>query len=184
MDQTRSDSPRGSDSTTDSAMARRRVLRGGTGLAATALGIATLGGQAAAHFPTDLEIDVKPGTERAPINPNSCGVIPVAVLRTDEFDPTSEDVRYRFGAPDVVEGGDGARPMHGGHAVDMNGDGRDDLLLLFPAPDAGFDGDESTARLEWERSEDGAHGLAGTAPIRIVGRRGRKQGRGHASSSQ
>ncbi|WP_339105154.1 hypothetical protein [Haloterrigena salinisoli] len=173
MDETRSDSSRRSDSTTDSAMARRRVLRGGTGLAATALGIATLGGQAAAHFPADLEIDVKPGTDRAPINPNSCGVIPVVVRQTDEFDPTSEVVRYRFGAPDVVADGGGARPMHDGHAIDMNGDGRDDLLLLFPANDAGFDGDESAARLEWERSEDGAHGLAGTAPIRIVGRRGR-----------
>ncbi|WP_408959873.1 hypothetical protein [Natrinema sp. 74] len=159
------------DSTkTNDAIGRRRALQAGTGVAATALGIATLGGQAAAHFPTDLEIDIRPGGGRAPINPDSHGIVPVAVLRTDEFDPASEPVRYRFGAPDVVADGGGARPIDDGHAIDVTGDGCADRLLFFRADETGFDGDESVGRLEWERTEDGHHGLAGTGPVTIVGR--------------
>lgn len=150
-------------------MSRRGALRAGAGITATALGIATLGGQAAAHFPSELAIDVKPGSDENAINPNSKGVTPVAVLQTDDFDPTSEDVRYRFGAPDVVRNGGGARPAHGGHVEDVDDDGRDDLVLHFPTDETGFDGDESEARLEWERTESGHHGLSGTDAVSIVG---------------
>ncbi|WP_218780624.1 hypothetical protein [Halorarum halophilum] len=157
--------------TNDTSTARRGVLRAGAGAAATAVGIAAFGGLAAAHFPADLDIDVAPGSDDAPINPDSRGLIPVAALATDEFDPTTEDVRYRFGAPDVVGEGGGARPAHGGHVEDVNGDGRDDLVLHFPTGETGFDGDESEARLEWERDEAGEHGLSGTDTVTIVGRR-------------
>ncbi len=156
--------------TNEPSVGRREFLRTSTGLAATTIGIATLGGQAAAHFPSDLTIDVRPGCDRNPINPNSRGLIPVAVLGTEEFDPTSEDVRYRFGAPDAVSGGGGARPAHGGHVADVDGDGQEDLLLHFPACETGFDGDESEARLEWERSSAGHHGLSGTDTVTVVGR--------------
>ncbi len=128
-----------------------------------------LGGTAVAHFPTKLEIDVKPGSDSNAVNPRSRGVVPVAVLRTDEFDPTGEDVRYRFGAPEAVGSGGGARPVHEGHVEDVDGDGSDDLVLHFPVRDAGFDGDESEAELRWERDESGEHGLAGRNQVRIVG---------------
>ena len=153
----------------ESSIARRGFLRASTGLAATTLGIASLAGHVAAHFPPSLEIDIKPGSEANPINPNSNGVIPVAVLQTDEFDPTSEDIRYRFGAPDIVAAGGGARPAHGGHVEDVDGDGRDDLVLHFPTDETGFDGDESEGRLEWERTEEGTHGLSGTDTVNLVG---------------
>ncbi|WP_245977807.1 hypothetical protein [Halopiger aswanensis] len=133
------------------------------------MGIATFGGHVAAHFPASLEVDIKPGSEKNPINPKSNGVIPVAVLQTDEFDPTSEDVRYRFGAPDIVGEGGGARPKHDGHVEDVNGDGRDDLVLHFPIAETGFDGDTSGGRLEWERTEAGEHGLSGADTVTIVG---------------
>ncbi|QCS44106.1 hypothetical protein [Natrinema versiforme] len=164
------DSRQASTERTASSIARRRVLRAGTGLIATGLGIATLGGQAAAHFPPELEIEVRPGSDTAPINPDSCGMVPVAVVQTDEFDPTSEAVRYRFGAPDIVADGGGARPVHD-TVADVTGDGQEDRLLHFRTDETGFDGDESMGRLEWERSDDGSHGYAGTAPITIVGRR-------------
>ena len=158
------------DSTADeSSIARRGFLRASTGLAATAVGIATLSGQVAAHFPSDLEIDITPGDDENSINPDSHGLIPVAVLQTDEFDPTSEDVRYRFGAPDVVSSGGGARPAHDGHVEDVDGDGRADLVLHFPTDETGFDGDESEGRLEWERTEEGTHGLSGTDSVTTVG---------------
>lgn len=161
---------KGDEGSNGVSIARRGVLRMGASLAATAVGITTLSGQVAAHFPADLEVDVKPGTEDNPVNPNSHGVIPVAVLQTSEFNPTSEDVRYRFGAPDVVAEGSGARPAHGGHIEDVDGDGRDDLVLHFPTDETGFDGDESEGRLEWERTEAGSHGLSGTDIVTIVGR--------------
>lgn len=159
----------GDEGSDDVSIARRGVLRVSAGLAATAVGITTLSGQVAAHFPASLEIDIKSGSEENPINQNSNGVIPVAVLQTDEFDPMSEDVRYRFGAPDVVAEGGGARPAHDGHVEDVDGDDRDDLVLHFPTDETGFDGDESEGRLEWERTEEGTHGLSGTDTVTIVG---------------
>jgi len=161
---------RGNDRSNDTSIVRRGFLRVSAGMAATAVGITSLSGTVAAHFPSDLEIDIKPGSDKNPINPNSSGVIPVAVLQTDEFDPTSEDIRYRFGAPDVVADGGGARPSHDGHVEDVDGDGRDDLVLHFPTDETGFDGDESEGRLEWERTESGEHGLSGTDTVTIVGR--------------
>lgn len=154
----------------DSRIARRSLLKTGIGAATSVTALAALGGTAAAHFPSGLEIDIKPGSEDNPIDPNSNGVVPVAVLQTEEFDPTAENVDYRFGAPDVVSNGGGARPAHGGHVEDVDGDGNDDLVLHFPTAETGFDGDEETGRLEWERGETGAeHGLSGTDDVTIVG---------------
>lgn len=153
-----------------SSTTRRNVLRATTGITTVAVGVGALTGRAAAHFPADLEVDIKPDSDENSINPNGRGVIPVAVRQTDEFDPTSEDLGYRFGAPDVVEDGGGARPVHGGHIEDVDGDGRDDLILHFPTAETGFDGGDSEGRLEWERTEDGHHGLSGTDEVTIVGR--------------
>lgn len=154
----------------DSSIGRRGFLQVSSGLAASAVGISTFGGQVAAHFPKELDIDIKPGSDGNPINPKSNGVIPVAVLQTEEFDPACNDVNYRFGASDVVAEGSGARPVHSGHVKDVNGDGQDDLVLHFPTDETGFDGDESEGRLEWERTEEGNHGLSGTDTVTFVGR--------------
>lgn len=150
---------------------RRTMLKttAGVGFAASGLGLLT--GSAAAHFPAELTVDVKPGSDDNPINPRSNGVISVAVLQTDAFDPTSEDVRYRFGAPEVVGNGGGSQPAHGGHVEDVNGDGRKDLVLHFPINEAGFDGDESEGELRWDRDESREHGLSGRDSVTIVGRR-------------
>lgn len=158
------------DETNRHQTGRRRLLKAGAGVAVTAFAVPTLSGTAVAHFPPKLEIDVKPGSESNSINPRSCGVVPVAVLRTDEFDPTSEDVRYRFGAPESVASGGGARPVHEGHVEDVDDDGSDDLVLHFLMQDAGFDGDESEAELRWERDESGEHGLAGRDDVKMAGR--------------
>lgn len=155
--------------TNESAYSRRHALRAGTGVAATAFGVAALGGQAAAHFPEDLEIDVRPDCDINRIDLESRDLIPVAVFQTDEFDPANEPVRYRFGAPDAVSNGDGARPVDDGYYVDLNGDDQADLLMFFRTDETGFDSEDSTARLVWERTEEGQHGLAGTATLTIVG---------------
>lgn len=150
-------------------VARRTVLKTAAGLAAATAGAAAFAGAAAAHFPRDLDIDVEPGSEENRINPESRGVTRVAVLQNDAFDPTSQDVRYRFGPPDVVAAGDGATPVR--HRVaDADSDGRDDLVVQFRTDEAGFDGDEEEAELRWDRTEDREHGLSGGDDVTLVGR--------------
>lgn len=152
----------------DHASTRRTVLRTTAGLAAATAGLTATAGSAAAHFPRDLAIDVKPGSDRNAINPRSNGVISVAVVATDGFDPTTADVRYRFGAPDVVSDGGGARVV-GVHARDVDGDAHDDLVLRFRTDDCGFDRGDGEAELRWDRDDSREHGLSGRDEIRTVG---------------
>ncbi|WP_233274646.1 hypothetical protein [Haladaptatus cibarius] len=135
----------------------------------TALAVPTLSSTAVAHFPNELDIDVKPDDDSNEINLNGRGVVPVAVFQTDEFDPTSEAVRYRFGSPAAVADGGGACPIHGGHVEDVDGDGNDELVLHFRVQDAGFDGDEMEAELRWEKDDSGEHGFSGRDSVTMVG---------------
>lgn len=149
---------------------RRTVLKSAAGLAAASAGLAAFSGSAAAHWEQELDIDVKPGSDRNPINPRSGGVTPVAVLATDAFDPTDEDVCYRFGSSEAVEDGGGANPAR--HRVeDVDGDGNDDLVLFFRTAEAGFDDDDEAAALYWDRDESREHGLSGRDAVTIVGDR-------------
>lgn len=116
-----------------------------------------------------ITIDVKPNK----INPRSKGKVPVLVEHTSEFDPTDpatglEVGSLRFGAPDVVDGGGGARPAHGGHVDDVDDDGDDDLLVHFPTADAGFERGDSTAKLVGT-THDGRT-VVGVDDIELVGR--------------
>lgn len=154
---------------------RRGVLKTGLGAAVGAVTLPLLSRRASAHFPDKLEIDIKPGCTRNPINPKSQGVIPVSVSRSEferdgkhaVFDPTERAVRYRFGAPETVESGGGARPAHGGH-VETRSNAPDILVLHFPMQETGFDGDESIGKLLWERDKSGKHGYSGTDQVTIV----------------
>jgi hypothetical protein len=115
-----------------------------------------------------VEIDIKPGNDRNAINPDDRGVIPVAILHTDDFDPTERvDVStLRFGAPDVVDDGGGASPAHNGHVEDVDNDGDDDLVVHFPTQDTGFDSDDEEGKLVGE-THDGTP-LFGTDSVKIV----------------
>lgn len=164
------------DITNHTDTTRRGFLKTGLGVAATAVAVPMLAGRASAHFPDRLAIDIKPDCDENTLNPDCHGVVPVAVLYTEfenekgetvVFDPTERAMRYRFGAPDAVESGGGARPVHDGHVEDVNGDGHDDLVLHFPMEETGFDGDESVGTLLWER-EGGEHGYSGTDNVKIV----------------
>lgn len=154
---------------TNHSATRRRVLKTGAGALAAVSALPILSGTVAAHFPEQLVIDIKSGCADNPLSVQTSGVVPVAVLLTEfrdengeavTFDPTERDVRYRFGAPDVVEDGEGARSVHSGYDTD-NGT----LLLHFPMEETGFDGDETAGKLIWERDESGEHGYAGTDEI-------------------
>ncbi|WP_224270232.1 hypothetical protein [Haloprofundus salinisoli] len=153
----------------DSELTRRTVLRTTAGVAVASTGLATLTGSAAAHFPRELAVDIRPGSERNAINPRNQGRVIVAVLQTDAFDPTEAEVRYRFGAPDVVADGGGTEPVSH-RTQDVDGDGRGDLVLQFPTAETGFEGDESEGELRWDRDESREHGLSGRDTVVLVGR--------------
>lgn len=104
---------------------------------------------------TEVTLDIEPGSDRNPVDPAGEGTIPVAIVRTDSFDPTTGvDVgSLRFGAPDIVDDGEGATPVHDGHLEDVTGDGTDDLLLHFPTEDAGFERDDEAGELVGETDE-------------------------------
>lgn len=117
----------------------------------------------------EVNLDIKPGSDPNSINPNSKGNTPVAILHTEDFDPT-ERVNVsslRFGDPEDVDQGGGASPAHGGHIEDVDGDSDDDLVVHFPTPDMGFDGDEDTGKLIGE-TDDGTP-IVGTDSVNLVG---------------
>lgn len=152
---------------------RRRFLKAGSGATVTAALVSLTSGVAAAHFhgpeKPALNVDIMPDSQDNAINLDGEGVIPIAVLQTEKFDPTSQNVNYRFGVQDVVANGGGARPIHDGHATDVNDDGRCDLILHFRVEDTGFDGDEAIGHLHWEKGEKGAgHGLGGSDAVSFV----------------
>lgn len=122
------------------------------------------------HRPLSIEvqIDIKPGSDPNAINPNGKGVIPVAILHTEDFDPTQrvKVSTLRFGAPEVVDNGDGASPAKGGHVEDVDDDGDDDLVLHFPTQDTGFDSDDEEGKLVGE-TKDGTP-LFGTDSVKII----------------
>ena len=81
-----------------------------------------------------VEIDIKPGGGPNPVNPFSRGVVPVALLGSEDFDAAAVD------RSTLAFGPSGAPPAHraGGHLKDVNHDGLTDLLLHFRTPETGI----------------------------------------------
>ncbi|WP_254545898.1 hypothetical protein [Halomarina pelagica] len=158
-------------------LTRRRLLGVGAGALAATAAVPALSGVAAAHFPDRLAIDVRPGSDRNVVPARGRGLVPVAVRRTTferdgervVFDPTTRPEHYRFGAPDVLADGGGARPVRAGRPVDLDGDGRESLLLFFRADEAGFDAADDAAELRWTERAGGEHGYSGTDEVTVVG---------------
>jgi hypothetical protein len=93
----------------------------------------------------DVLIDIKPGSVLNSINPRSRGVIPVAILTTEDFDATTVD-------PLSVEfGTSGATEAHNrGHIEDVDGDGDDDMVLHFRTQETGIQCGDTEAGLTGE----------------------------------
>jgi hypothetical protein len=94
---------------------------------------------------TPVEIDIRPGGDGNPINTLSRGVIPVAVLGSDDFDILN------IGTETLAFGPAGATPRHDlldlqtfeNHLEDVNEDGFTDLVSHYRAADTGIaPGDE------------------------------------------
>jgi hypothetical protein len=109
-----------------------------------------------------IAIDIKPGSEPAPINPKSKGKIPVAILTTDTFDATTVNpATARFGAT-----GTEAAPVLVA-VEDVNGDGRPDLLLHFNTQDTGIQCGDTSASLTGKTFSGQA--IQGSDSIQTVG---------------
>lgn len=121
----------------------------------------------------EVRIDVDPTDGSNSINPAAKGVVPVAVVHTDDFDPAAriDANSLRFGAPDAVDSGGGATPAHGGHVEDVTGDGADDLVLHFRTEETGIGDGDATGKLVGE-TDDGV-AVFGTGTVKSVGDRGR-----------
>ncbi|WP_424005265.1 hypothetical protein ACOZ4I_17940 (plasmid) [Haloarcula salina] len=169
------------DQSTEKVLTRRRALEGVLSVAATATALPVLSGEAAAHFPTALAVDVQPDNARNFIDLEAHDSVTVAVSpstvfendgESTTFEPTERAVRYRFGSRHALEGDGGARPVDDGEVVQLNdghGSGSEALALTFPVADTGFDGGEETGWLYWERDESGDHGYAGVDSVRVYG---------------
>ena len=80
----------------------------------------------------DFDLDIKPGSLPNSVNLKSKGVLPVAILGTNEFDVTEVNIStLLFGDPN---GGTAVSPLRS-DLEDVSGDGLLDLTLKFSMPD-------------------------------------------------
>ena len=92
--------------------------------------------------PVHVTIDIKPGNTPTTIEPNSRGVLPVAILTTAQFDATTIDPETVRIGPTGTEA-DVFRSMQ----EDVNHDGRTDLLVLVRVQDMKANCDTTIIRL-------------------------------------
>jgi probable HAF family extracellular repeat protein len=113
-------------------------------------------------FATAIAIDVKPGSAPNSVNPRSHGVIPVAILTTDDLDATTVNPQsVRFGPNSATE-------AHGrSHIEDVNNDGRPDAVFHFRTDETGIKCGDTEVILRGETF--GGNALKGTDSIRTVG---------------
>jgi arylsulfatase A-like enzyme len=111
-----------------------------------------------------IEIDIKPGSDRNPINPFSRGVIPVAIIGSDTFDVADVDVTT------LALGPDGAAAAHppGGHLQDVNDDGFTDLLSHYRTQQTGIASGDTQACVTGETFDgtpiEGCDSISTTVP--------------------
>jgi hypothetical protein len=109
----------------------------------------------------DITIDVKPGSDRNPINLRSKGNTPVAILSSNSFDATQVDWEtVRFGPSGATE------RHYRVHITDVDGDGDMDAKLHFKTRDTGINCGDTEATLTGETFSGDA--FTGTDSVNTV----------------
>ena len=85
----------------------------------------------AAVTPVDVDIDIKPGSDSNPLNVNSKGVLPVAILGTAGFDVMAVNVSTVVLTWRGITPPDGNLPPLRWAYEDVNGDGIMDIILKY-----------------------------------------------------
>jgi hypothetical protein len=114
-----------------------------------------------------VQIDIKPGSFPNSINPDSKGVIPVAILSQPGFNPVTDvdQTTLKFGATGDESSFTGRCDSTVG---DLNSDGTPDLVCYFETQKTGFTSGSTTGTLKG-RTQDGDP-FQGTDSVRIVPR--------------
>lgn len=107
--------------------------------------------------PVDVQVDIKPGSEQNSINLKSKGVVPVAVLATDDFDATTIDPATAQFA--------GAAPERWSFE-DVDDDGDDDIIFHFRTQELALDQNSTEATLTANLLT--GEEVSGTDEVRIV----------------
>ena len=122
-------------------------------------------GELPSEIPVD--IDIKPGSDPKSVNLKSNGVLPVAILTSDDFDALGvDDESVKLGDPRLTGT---AAPLRSAEE-DVDGDGDTDLLLFFSVPelvDAGALDDLSEAAMLTGETVDGVP-VVGVDSVGIV----------------
>lgn len=113
---------------------------------------------------TRVGIDIKPGSDRNPINPKSEGVIPVAILSSHEFDATKV---YKQGLGFGKTGTERSLAFCNGNHKDVNSDGLLDLVCHFNSEKTGFSVGDTAGILRGNSVADIP--IIGTDSVAIVG---------------
>lgn len=124
-------------------------------------------GSAAVPDPFEVHIDITPGSNPNSINPRSRGVIPVAILTTEDFDATTVN-------PSIVlfgKTGTEASPFHYAFE-DVDGDGDIDIILHFRTQETGLVCGDTEAILTGETSN--GQPIEGSKSIKTVGCKNRR----------
>jgi len=115
-----------------------------------------------AHDTVDIEVSSR-------VNPRSRGVVPVAILGSENLDASDIDVTtLRFGPGEAAIKHDLTDPWtFNEHLRDMNLDGFSDLVVHFPVRETGI---ECAAGSAWLTAETRVgQSIAGMAVVRTVG---------------
>lgn len=125
----------------------RIVVAGGSGPCIPRCGFA-LARYEGGPSSVEVSIAVKSAAGRAAVNPASHGVLPVAILSTDDFDATLVDPQsVCFGNAEDPAQGDCTAAHDKGRLQDVNGDGRTDLVLQFDTEETGIRSSDTQACL-------------------------------------
>ncbi|MGH2687609.1 MAG: hypothetical protein ACRDKW_02210, partial [Actinomycetota bacterium] len=125
--------------------------------------------------PRQIEIDIKPTDPTNSLDVNNRLEVPVMIRNTPDFDPASLDLSTVCFGDDTTDPADSDCTVGEVRFLDFDGDGDEDMLLLFQVPESGIDVGDTEACLAG-RTKDGmevkgcdALSVLGAAPTSVPG---------------